>query len=344
MTDRRTATESVSTHVDTDGEPTLLSRDEARHLTDAIRLTASALHELVHQAYVGMAHLALGYRRWADYVASEFDGMSRARSYQLLNQHEVVQVLSGAAGTDVAEVVTEKAARDIKPILEPIAAEVMARSEGVTDREQVLRLVSEVLDAARRSDSAPLSGRMTELHASQAKGTSGDLWYTPRTAVAPLMTILPRPPLRIWAHADVRGRSHIVDVLEESGYEVICSDLSTGQDFFQFTRADVEAMNVDVAVTNPPYSVRRRWLAHLVELGIPFALLTPETGVGEWAFESLRAAGAEAGLLLLNRRIAYSQRWGQKPVGSPPFNSGWICRGLLPPGQQLVFGEVPASY
>ena len=148
----------------------------------------------------------------------------------------------------------------------------------------------------------------------------------------------------MWAHADVRGRSHIVDVLEEAGYEVVCSDLSTGQDFFAFSRADVAAMAVDVAVTNPPYSVRRRWLAHLVELGVPFAILVPETGVGEWAFEPLREVGAEAGLLLLNRRIAYSQRWSERPVGNPPFSSGWVCRGLLPPGQQLVFGEVPASF
>ena len=137
---------------------------------------------------------------------------------------------------------------------------------------------------------------MAQLRASQARGTSTDLWYTPRIAVAPLLGVLPPPPLRVWAHADVRGRSHIVDVLEEAGYEVVCSDLSTGQDFFAFTRADVDAMGVDVAITNPPYSVRRRWLAHLVDLGLPFAILVPETGVGEWAFEPLRAAGAEAGL------------------------------------------------
>ncbi|TIC83617.1 hypothetical protein E8D34_15960 [Nocardioides sp. GY 10113] len=307
----------------------------------------SALHILVHRAYVGKAHLALGYARWADYVASEFE-MSRARSYQLLGQHEVITALSRAAGTDVSDIVTEKVARDIKPHLAAVSAEVADRSRelGDQDQDQILTVVAEVLNATRRPDADRLNRMpsMAKLRASQARGNSTDLWYTPRTAVAPLLAILPPPPLRVWAHADVRGRSHIVDVLEEAGYDVVCSDLSTGQDFFTFTAAEVEAMGVDVAVTNPPYSVRRRWLAHLVDLGLPFALLVPETGVGEWAFEPLRTAGAEAGLLLLNRRIAFSQRWGERPVGNPPFSSGWVCRGLLPAGQQLVFGEVPATY
>lgn len=336
---------AVSTRVDTATEDGPLSPEAARHLTNAIRVTVSALHLLVHRAYAGKAHVALGYDRWADYVASEFE-MSRARSYQLLGQHHVITALSEAAGTDVSDVVTEKVARDIKPRLESVALEVADRSADLADREQVLTVVTEVLNATRRPDADPLNRMpsMAQLRASQARGTSSDLWYTPRTAVAPLLEILPPPPRRVWAHADVRGRSHIVDVLEEAGYEVVCTDLSTGQDFFAFTRADVEAMQVDVAITNPPYSVRRRWLSHLVDLGVPFSILVPETGVGEWAFGPLRAAGAEAGLLLLNRRIAYSQRWGAKPVGNPPFSSGWICRGLLPPGQQLVFGEVPRSY
>lgn len=335
---------SVSTRVDTDVDDTPLSPEAARHLTDAIRVTASALHVLVHRAYAGRAHLALGYERWADYVATEFD-MSRARSYQLLGQYTVIAALSEVAGTDVSEVVTEKVARDIKPHLAAVVTEVENRSHGL-DHNQILNVVAEVLNATRRPDADPLNRMpsMAQLRASQARGNSTDLWYTPRIAVAPLLGVLPPPPLRVWAHADVRGRSHIVDVLEEAGYEVVCSDLSTGQDFFAFTRDDVAAIGVDVAITNPPYSVRRRWLSHLVDLGIPFAVLVPETGVGEWAFAPLRAAGAEAGLLLLNRRIAYSQRWGAKPVGNPPFSSGWICRGLLPPGQQLVFGEVPASF
>lgn len=338
--------DSVSTRVDTTPEDAPLSPEAARHLTDAIRVTISAVHVLVHRAYVGRAHLALGYDRWADYVSTEFDGMSRARSYQLLGQHEVITVLSEAAGTDVSEVVSEKVARDIKPHLEAVAAQVTDLSADLADRDQVLTVVAEVLNATRRPDADPLNRMpsMAQLRASQARGNSTDLWYTPRIAVAPLLQLLPPPPLRVWAHADVRGRSHIVDVLEEAGYDVVCSDLSTGQDFFAFTRADVEAMGVDVAISNPPYSIRRKWAARLVELGIPFALLVPETGVGEWAFSSLRSIGSEAGILMLNRRIAYSQRWGDKPVGNPPFSSAWVCRGLLPPGQQLVFGEVPATY
>lgn len=335
----------VSTHVDANVEAPPLSPEAARHLTDAIRITSSALHVLVHRAHTGRAHLALGYERWADYVATEFD-MSRARSYQLLGQYAVITALSDVVGEDVSEVISEKVARDVRPHLAAIVTQVENRSQGLEDRDQLLTVVAEVLNATRRPDADPLNRMpsMAQLRASQRRGGATDLWYTPRIAVAPLLTVLPPPPLRVWAHADVRGRSHIVSVLEEAGYEVVCSDLSTGQDFFAFTRADVEAMEVQVAVTNPPYSVRRQWLSHLVDLELPFAILVPETGVGQWAFEPLRSVEAEAGLLLLNRRVAYSQRWGERPVGNPPFSSGWICRRLLPPGQQLVFGEVPATY
>ena len=83
----------LSTRVDTDAAP--LTPEAARHLTDAIRVTVSALHVLVHRAYSGRAHEALGYERWADYVATEFE-MSRARSYQLLGQHAVITALSEA--------------------------------------------------------------------------------------------------------------------------------------------------------------------------------------------------------------------------------------------------------
>ena len=276
----------------------------------------------------------------------KYDGMSRARSCQLLSEHKVIAVLSEAAGTDVSTLVTEKVARDIKPHLNLVATEVVDRSSGLAYEDQVLRVVGEILNATRRPDADPLNRlpSMSQLRASQARGGSSDLWYTPRTAVAPLLEVLPPPPLRVWAHADVRGRSHIVDVLEEAGYEVLCTDLSTGQDFFDYLRPDVRDMGVDVAVTNPPYSVRRQWLAHLVDLGIRFAVLVPETGLSDWGFSSLREAGHEAGLLLLIKRIAYSQQWGEVPVGNPPFSSGWVCRGLLPSGQQLVFGEGPASY
>lgn len=334
----------VSTRVDMGQDEERLTPEDARQLTEAIRMTASALHVLVHRAYVGRAHLALGYRRWADYIATEFD-MSRARSYQLLDQHAVIATLSEVVGVDVSEVVTEKVARDVKPYLDSVVTELEDRTEMHPDRDQVLSAVIAVLAATRQTHvgSRELTG-MGQLRASQSRGSATDLWYTPRTAVAPLLRVLPAPPLRVWAHADVRGRSHIVDVLEEAGYDVVCSDLSTGQDFFSYTRADVAAMGVQLAATNPPFSARREWLAHLVDLGLRFALLVPETGLGDWSFTSLREVGPEAGLLLLDRRIAYSPRWGDQPGGNPPFSSGWICRGLFPPGQQLAFGVVPTTH
>lgn len=59
-----------------------LTKDEARRLTDRIRLIAESLAEqiekmskLIDEARVGSAWLALGYRSWTEYVAAEFAGV-----------------------------------------------------------------------------------------------------------------------------------------------------------------------------------------------------------------------------------------------------------------------------
>src|SRR5215216_3519844 len=59
------------------GEITL-SGEEARHLTDRIKVGVEAIWQLIKQAYTLRAWDALGYQSWDDYCTREF-GTSRLR-------------------------------------------------------------------------------------------------------------------------------------------------------------------------------------------------------------------------------------------------------------------------
>jgi hypothetical protein len=116
--------------------PAAMTADEARRLTERIKYAASELWKLVEEAHTRKAHRALGYETWDAYVDAEF-GMSRARSYQLLDQARVVRELEGAASTRVD--ISEGVAREIKPHLPQVAREVRERVEAGQEPQQAVR-------------------------------------------------------------------------------------------------------------------------------------------------------------------------------------------------------------
>lgn len=66
------------TLVEANGELAGMSPEDARELTDRIKVGVGAVWELVKTAYQGGAHRALGYASWDDYCTREF-GTSRIR-------------------------------------------------------------------------------------------------------------------------------------------------------------------------------------------------------------------------------------------------------------------------
>lgn len=72
-----------------------LTATEARDLTDEIRQTLRAGHELIIRAFKGRAWIALGYKTWDDYCAGEFN---EARMVRLMpeQRREIVADLRRA--------------------------------------------------------------------------------------------------------------------------------------------------------------------------------------------------------------------------------------------------------
>lgn len=113
----------------------------ARDLTDRIRGTAEGLYALLLEAWESEAWRHLGYRSWNQYIAGEFD-FSRQRAYQLVNQGAVIREIKAGMSTTVdtrEEIhVTEREARDIKPIVPEVVAEVREQvAAGVPAQEAV---------------------------------------------------------------------------------------------------------------------------------------------------------------------------------------------------------------
>ena len=147
-----------------------------------------------------------------------------------------------------------------------------------------------------------------------------DQCQTPPYAVAPLVPYL-RPDWRIWEPA--AGEGLLVAALLDAGIaEVISTDLLTGQDFFIGCPESWDAL-----VTNPPYSVKYRWLARCYALGKPFALLMPVETLGAKTAQVLFAAhGVE--IIFLDKRVDFkmpNKGWGGSAAQFPV---AWYTHGL----------------
>ena len=177
-----------------------------------------------------------------------------------------------------------------------------------------------------RAAMKPKANRAT----SHAQPGNLDCCQTPGYALTPLLPYLPAT-WRIWECAS--GEGHLANALRSYDYAVTESDVLGGLDFFSYVPAAW-----DCIVTNPPYSIKYRWLARCYALGKPFALLMPVETLGSGKAQAMfREYGVE--VLLLNRRVNFKMP-----------NAGWTGQGAQFPvawftwqmglGASLVYGRL----
>jgi hypothetical protein len=124
-----------------------LNEAGARDLTERIRTATRHVCTLLLEAHEGRAWLALGYRSWERYVRSEF-GLSRSRSYELLDQGRVIVELQRAARTSAFPDVSAYAAGQIKHHLDEVAACVRERTAGQPE-DRVPEIIADVVREQR---------------------------------------------------------------------------------------------------------------------------------------------------------------------------------------------------
>lgn len=101
-----------------DGE---MARDEARALTDKVKLAASELWADLLKLYNGNAHKALGYKSWAAYCQVEFD-LGRNAAWRMLNAARVMdQLPNGERSSPIGDTSpapkNEAVARELVPAM-----------------------------------------------------------------------------------------------------------------------------------------------------------------------------------------------------------------------------------
>lgn len=158
-----------------------------------------------------------------------------------------------------------------------------------------------------------------------------DACQTPPAAIDPLLPFLD-VSWTVWEPAC--GEGLLVEALYDSGFhDVEISDLLTGKNFFEYAPT-----SWDCLVTNPPYSIKYKWLERCYQLGKPFALLLPVETLGAATAQVLfREYGVE--LILLDKRVNFKMPNKGWDGGGAQFPVAWFTWGLGI-GQQLTFGRL----
>ena len=156
-----------------------------------------------------------------------------------------------------------------------------------------------------------------------------DECYTPEYAINPLLPYL-KEGWTIWDCAFGSGR--LAEHFNKKGFNVVGID-------YDFIKKDSdEVASFDVIITNPPYSLKDKFLKRCFEIGKPFALLLPLTTLeGMKRSEMFRDKNIQ--MIIPNRRINFEIPSGKK---SSWFATAWFCWKLNLPNQ-LNFVELDCS-
>src|SRR3990167_5544222 len=159
------------------------------------------------------------------------------------------------------------------------------------------------------------------------QGNSND-FQTPEEALNPLIPHLKKEWM-IWECAEGKGK--LKEALAKRGFKVYGSDILTGTDFLITGSA-----MADCIITNPPYSIKQKFLQRCYEFKKPFALLLPLTTFETEKRQNLfKRYGLE--VIFLKKRINFETPSGQ---GSGSwFATAWFTNWLNI-GNQLTFVEL----
>ena len=146
------------------------------------------------------------------------------------------------------------------------------------------------------------------------KQEKNDELYTPDEAIYPILKYLDKDKV-YWECTDF-GQSNITKVLRQNGFKVI-NTCKAEIDFLED-----EPLDYDVIITNPPYSIKDKFIKRCYELDKPFMLLLPLTALeGKERNKLYKEKGIE--LIVLDKRINF-----MKNKNNVWFNTSWFCHGI----------------
>jgi len=150
------------------------------------------------------------------------------------------------------------------------------------------------------------------------KANAPDDFQTPAIALSPLLQFIPKS-WTVWECA--AGRGYLTRGFQEHGYNVIGTDVITGQDFLTW-----QPSAYDCIVTNPPFSYKQEFLIRAFNLGKPFAFLLPLTTLETTTRQKLfERHGIE--IVIFDKRINFYTPDGN-PSSKSWFSTAWFTHGF----------------
>lgn len=179
----------------------------------------------------------------------------------------------------------------------------------------------------------------------KSMGPNGsDHFQTPPEALEPLLPYLPKT-WAVWEPAC--GKGNLVRAFAGHGYRVFASDrhivhpegYREGVVWYgerDFLTWQPQTFGWDCLITNPPYSIKAKFLERAYALGKPWAFLLPISALcPQRNQEFLRRAGVQ--ILIPRKRIDFETPT-QKKDGKSWFDTVWFCSGLNLP-RDLCYEE-----
>lgn len=340
---------------------TVTVRAELEHYEAIIQRGIETFYE------VGTALLAIRDKRLYRETHGTFEeycrdrwGMAASRARQLIAASEVVHQLESVTNVTLPQ--NEFQTRTLAQFDEDLRPAILrtASSRYGTLTESNIRRVGTVIQEMANTghvdtgngNSTPIDAALDVEDAEAAKrqkeyisknkpklNRAGDVYepqgfdacQTPAYAIDPLLPYLDRNWIP-WESAC--GDGLLVDALYDGGFITVeQSDLLTGLNFFEW-----QPDQWDCQITNPPYSIKYKWLERSYELRKPFALLLPVETLGAKSAQVLfREHGVR--VLLLDRRVNFKMPNIGWDGSSAQFPVAWFTWGI-PLESELVFGRM----
>jgi hypothetical protein len=175
-----------------------LDFDEASQLTEQIKSSLGHSSHLLLAAHEGRAWRALGHKTWESYVVREL-GLSRRRSYELLDQARVARSIAAIAGLGGIPHISAYAAEQLKPVLDEVLETIRQRLHGADSSLDSRRVVEEVVRTARQSIASVQRNKVAYLAARShrdltlAASADDDSWSTKLFAALDTLCAMPAP-------------------------------------------------------------------------------------------------------------------------------------------------------
>ena len=159
------------------------------------------------------------------------------------------------------------------------------------------------------------------------QGSPND-FQTPPMALNPLLPFINKE-WTVWECAE--GKGNLAREITSRGFKVVGSDILSGKDFLSWKPEEF-----DCIITNPPFSLKQKFLERCYELGKPFALLLPLTTFETKKRQELfKKHGVQ--VIFFDKRINFETPSGKG--GGSWFATAWFCWKLNLP-KDLNFVEL----